>query len=127
VRRETEVEQKFTVGQKVKVFDVNGPRMGMPVGGWDAVVTKVGRKLVTVKHEGEWGIGEQYRMEDGQANDGWGHRSIKTLEQADDSERRSRATVVLRKAGIETYRVRLTATQLEAIVAILEPQDEEVS
>lgn len=52
----TELSGKFNlknlkVGDPVRVFDLNGSRVGQPPGGWEGTVTKKGTKLVTVAYE----------------------------------------------------------------------------
>lgn len=89
---------EIKVGDTVKVFDVNGKRLGQPTDGWDGIVTKVGRKLVTIEYLRQ---SKQFRLEDGSANDTWGHQHFKTLEQAALNERRRRAIQVLRTYDVE--------------------------
>lgn len=110
------------VGDEVRVFDVNGNRLGQPEGGWVGTVTKVGRKLVTIQTGDGYNGEKQYRLEDQMANDNYGHRRFKTLEQAAQDERRAEAMDVLRNAGINFgYRaIPFTVDQLEELAALVQ-------
>lgn len=69
----------YKTGDKVKVFDVNGPSHGMPESGWDGEIVKVGTKLVTI----EYGHTKQtFRIVTGSANDDYGHQMFMTIEAA---------------------------------------------
>lgn len=106
------------VGDPVKVFDINGIRMGQPPGGWDGVVAKVGRKLVTV----EYGCSRKvFRLDSGRANDDFGHQSVQTVEQAAEDARRQAVLDRLGSSGIKVERGFTHSTDtLEALVAVLD-------
>lgn len=67
--------------------------MGRPM-----VVTKVGRKLVTVE---EYGRPFQYRIETGQANDQYGHEWLVTEAERDAGLRANEARAFLRSLGLD--------------------------
>lgn len=110
---------KYTVEQRVWVYDINRRRSAGPE---EATVVKVGRKLVTVKRVyGE----ETFRIVDGVRNDGYGHAHIRTDEDRAADERRSIATQRLKAAhlGIALgYERTFPLETLESIVAVLESQ-----
>lgn len=111
---------KLKVGDPVRVFDVNGRRMGMPSDGWPGTVVKVGRALVTIEHPGS--RGQVFRLDGQRSNDGYAHQSFKTLEQAADDVRRGAALESLTAAGIGFARVRdrdYTTDQIEALAALV--------
>jgi hypothetical protein len=110
-------------GDRVQVFDVNGPRRGMPKGGWDGTVVKVGRTLIHVDYPGgRWGKPTPFRLEDGsRANDDYGHQHIRTVEQAAEEAHRSELAARLRAGGVDlSYRRAFTIETLEALVAALD-------
>lgn len=108
----------YKLGQKVKVFDVNGY-------GWDGEVTKIGRKYVTVTYA-QSRKGAQFRIEDGrgaEANWGW-QTHIMTLEAAAEARRLSEAIEALREKGLEIRRgASFTSAQLEMILWVLTDDD----
>jgi hypothetical protein len=112
--------EKFEVGQKVKVFDVNGRRRGQPKGGWEGEIVKVGRKLVTITYPGHYRP-KAFRIDDQMANDEYRHQSFSTLEQAEQTERRQRAMDTLNGIGLDrSYDgEKLTLEQLEALVNVI--------
>lgn len=107
---------KFYVGQKVVITGANRREPS------EGVVTKIGRKLVTVR-EGSWRE-KQYRIEDGVRNDAYGHDAILTQEEfAEKIERihifkKLEAMMWLRNMG------RYSVDQLRRIVAIMEEGEE---
>jgi len=111
------------VGQSVRVFDVNGARVGQPEGGWPGEVVRVGRKLVYITFaRAAWNkreSGEAFRLDDGQINDNHGNRYFLTVEEADYRLRRETAVTALREVGIhvQTYS-RLSLEQIEALAAV---------
>lgn len=116
-------DKKFTEGDEIRVFDVNGKRMGQPQGGWPAQIVKVGRTLVTVKLNGQ-NRTDKYRMSDQRINDSYGHCYFKTVGQAELDLRRQKAISVLRDYGISlSARSNVTLSGLESIVELLELLD----
>jgi len=112
-------------GDRVQVFDVNGSRNGQPKGGWDGIVTKVGRKLITVTYNGSHRP-KAFRLDDGRANDNYGHQHIETVEQATENLRRADILTKLRVGGLElTHRVKIDTDTLAAVLAVLNQSDEE--
>jgi hypothetical protein len=71
------------VGREVWRHDVNQDRLGGPR---RVVVTKVGRKLVTIEDKGR---PEAFRIDTGRANDAYGHGWLCTDEQHAEHEARS--------------------------------------
>lgn len=69
---------KFTPGQTVIRRDVNENRYGGPT---EVTVVKVGRTLVHVTGRGRYGRTETFRIEDGRANDNYGHGWIQTQDE----------------------------------------------
>jgi len=94
---------KYEVGQEVRVFDVNGRRMGQPEGGWVGFVTKIGRTLFTVEKQGVHGHSQsdQYRIETGRRNDSYSHQHVQTLDQVERDIRERDALAVIKEAGFE--------------------------
>ena len=110
---------EWYVGQEVVIRNVNEHRRywtdGQPPCG---VVTKVGRKLVTV--EDPYGNPKTYYIEDGQANDKWGHAWIQTKEAFAAQERRTELVHALRKTGLfDAYYPKLHTDTLEAILQVI--------
>jgi hypothetical protein len=106
-------------GDRVQVFDVNGLRMGQPKGGLDGTVVKVGRKLITVQYGHSYT--KVFRLEDGRANDDYGHQCIKTPEQAAEDARRVELVQRLRDGGLEVRNgQRLSTRALEAVAQALD-------
>lgn len=116
----TKTPTKYEVGQAVRIFDVNGKRLGQPEDGWPGHVTEVGRKLVTVEEDDGWPNPTQYRIETGQKNDNYGHRYIKTPEQSAWDERKRASVAFLHQHGLEVGRkFDLDVTVLEAIADVI--------
>lgn len=90
---------KYSVGDEVRVFDVNGPRRGMPDNGWAGTVTAVGRKLMTVSYGGYHN--EKFRMDTGHINDSYGHQYVMTEEEVIDRNLASSATKRLKDIGLD--------------------------
>lgn len=106
------------VGDRVQIFEPY--RRNGKSGGEDGVVTKKGRLLITVTHVG-YDRGVQYRMENGRANDGYGHSYIRTPEQAAESIHRSELQSRLFELGIRfDLGVRPSSTKLEALIKVME-------
>ena len=89
-------DAKYAVGDRVILRDVNERRGDGPTGG---VVTKVGRRLVTVTVD--HGREEQYRIETGRKNDRYEHGWIQTPDEYADEQRRGEILRALREAGVE--------------------------
>jgi hypothetical protein len=107
--------QEVQVGEEVRVFDMNGSRVGQPDGGWPGEVVKAGPKLVTIHYDGRDVV---FRRGGGRTNDNYGHQSYKTPEEAEASARMHAAKSALRNLGIDvTQRCSLSVSQLEAMVA----------
>lgn len=89
------------VDDEVRVFDINAGRRRQPEGGWPGTVTKVGRALFTVEHEGDR-EGQVFRIEDGSWNNkNYGHqRWVLTAERAQANLRRAQAVETLRRCGL---------------------------
>lgn len=66
----------YSVGDMVKVFDINGPSHGMPESGWDGEIVKVGTKLVTIKYNH---TEQQFRIATGGVNDNYGHQHFMSV------------------------------------------------
>jgi hypothetical protein len=109
---------KYEVDQQVRVSDINGRRSASyPPGGWTGIVTKVGRKLVTVRFQSREQV---FRIETGQANDQYGHQCISTLEEAEQYLRYSRAREALKETDFEVRLGRSPSVEmLEGVVAFL--------
>lgn len=105
------------VGDDVRVFDQNGSRMGQPPGGWLGKVVKIGRKYATVEYGQR---SEMFELATGRrANDGYGHRRIRTLEQVALEERRRSAVDKLHSHGVELRTGhRLSIEQIEALAEV---------
>ena len=105
------------VGDEVRVFDTNGPRMGQPAGGWPGVVTSVGRKYLTIDYGTKT---EKFEFDGRRANDPHGHRRFKTPDEVASDERRHRAI-----APLEAHKIRLesghrlTLEQIEALADVV--------
>jgi len=108
-------------GDEVRVFDVNGKRRNMPLGGWPAEVVKVGRALVTIRCAGNHGE-QVFRLDSQQANDNYGHQWFRMLDEVALMQRRSAAIGALRAIGLSFtssgYQDRLTLDQIEALAEV---------
>jgi len=116
---------RLTVGQEVRVFDVNGRRMGYPDEGKVGHVVKVGRKLVTISTgEGRWSE-QQFRIDEQRANDNYGHQWFRTLEEHALDERRRHAIEKLNahKVMLDAGHA-LTLEQIEALASVLTDADD---
>lgn len=103
----------YRVNEEVRVFDVNGSRVGQPEGGWPGTVIKVGRRYATVSYRG-WTA--QFMMDGGRINDARNHQWIMTLEQV---ARQQKATETLSASGVELSPGHsLTPEQIEALAAL---------
>lgn len=101
------------VGDKVKVFDINGHRHGQPESGWDGEVVKVGTKLVTIDYHHSRQV---FRIAGGLANDNYGHQVFKTLPDA----RRHVALQAITSRGFQiASRARHDIDYLEAVADAL--------
>ena len=92
-------DRKWHEGQEVLIFNVNrrDGREGLP-----GKVVRVGRTLFQVVQDGQaTPETENFRMEDGRANDGYGHAFVLTPEEAGDRDRRSAAVEEIREAGLD--------------------------
>lgn len=70
---------QYNVGDKVKVFDINGHRHGQPEGGWDGEIVKVGRTLFTARWNGR---SAQFYQHGGCIKDNRGHHVALLVPQA---------------------------------------------
>lgn len=105
-------------GEEVRVFDVNGKRVGQPDGGWPGVVVKAGPKLVIINYDGRDTV---FRRDEGHTNDNYGHQSYMTLSEADETLRWDAVTAALRGLHIDVSpRCKLAVRQLEAMLAAAE-------
>lgn len=105
---------KFVTGDIVKVFDVNGKRNGQPEGGWQGQVTKVGKKLVTVKYNHSV---DTFRIETGFVNDRYGHQYILTLEEYNEKQLATKArSTLIREFGIDVTWSKLSGTNLTLLL-----------
>lgn len=84
------------VGDTLYRFDQNGRRLGIPDGGQPVTVVKVGRKLITTDER----FGNQYRIETGVINDGYGHAWLRTKEHVDRDNARAAAVRFLSTLGL---------------------------
>lgn len=87
----------------MRIFDVNGSRLGQPAGGWPATVVKVGTKLVTLRRVGRSWRDEVFRIEEQTKNNDWGHESFLTLAQVAEKSERTRAVETMRAHGITIH------------------------
>lgn len=116
----TDSQNKWFVGQAVRVFRLNGSRYGQPRDGWPGVVKRVGRTLFDVAYAGESNV-RTFKISDGHtdtdvtANRHW----VLTLSEVAEQARSNAALDVIRKAKIDVYRAALSIEQLEAIAKIV--------
>jgi hypothetical protein len=110
------------VGDRVQVFDINGPRRGQPEGGWDGTVAKVGRTLIHVNYSAKYRHRPQvFRMDTGRSNDSYSHQFIQTVEEAARRQYVGKLRTRLRAGGIDlSMRHTFTTQTLEALVAALD-------
>lgn len=107
------------VGMKVKVFDVNGRRLGQPDGGWDGEVVAVRRTKCDIEY-GRGGRGERtFDIDSQRIEDNFGHRYFRTLEEAETVARTSAAREVINEKIVREGMSRIPLEKLEAIAAIL--------
>lgn len=107
----------YEVDQRVWVYDVNAPRGRGPSEG---TVTKVGRKLVTVRDR--YGHSAVYRIDGGTINDNYGHQWIRTDAERDEHERYKAAVESLRAVRVELQPgCQLTLQQVEALARDVAP------
>lgn len=112
---------QYVVGQRVWLYDVNDRANRGPE---SVVVTKVGRKLVTI--EGKYGYTATHRIETGRKNDDYGHTWIKTDDERAADDRREAAVKRMHAHGLRfDYGARRHST--EAIEAICDLLDTRVS
>lgn len=94
----------------------------------EVIVTKVGRKLVTVSRSGDpnaWDA-EQFRIENGQRNDNYGHTWVTTVEQDAALQESCRLSDELHDLGIRfELGKRYTIQQKQAIIDILTRESSE--
>jgi hypothetical protein len=103
-------------GDEVRVFDVNGKRVGQPESGWPGTVVKVGRTLAHVAYGART---ETFRISDGTRNDAYEHRYFLTMADARRETRRAAADAVLRERKIQLdYGNLLTIEQIEALAEV---------
>ena len=109
--------EKIKVGDKVRVFDVNGRRMGQPDGGWEGEVVRVGSKLAGITYGGY--APKMFRLDTGSANDSYGHQSFLTIEQAEGKARKDAAVQILwEHKVILDFGHKLTTEQIEALAEV---------
>jgi hypothetical protein len=111
----------YEVGDEVRVFDVNGKRVGQPEGGWAGEVVKAGPKLIHVRYGGAHpGSTDTFRRETGARNDAYEHRYVMTLDEVERAERGKAAMAVLRERRISLgHGHRLTLAQAEALAEVV--------
>lgn len=108
----------LTVGQEVRVFDVNHHRRRPDLGGWPGVVTKVGRKLADITYHCTT---ETFRMDTCRVNDEYGHRWYRTVAQAELDQRRGAAVAALGRRGVRLDpNCDLSLEEVEAMAAALD-------
>lgn len=108
------------VGDRVQIF--GSYRRGQSPNGEDGEVTKVGRRLFTVKRT--WGGESVFRLENGQLNDrNFGYQTyVMTPEQVEIRNQMTDARDRMRALGLEE-RIgydRLTLDQMLRVIAVLE-------
>lgn len=111
--------KKAEVGDTLRVFNVNGGRMGWPADGYVGTVTKAGPKLFTVEYGSR--STTVFRQKDGRSNDAYRHVWVETPEQAALEQREAKADAALREHGVvleRRSRIRLTVEQLEALAEV---------
>lgn len=102
------------VGDEVVLRDVNRREPAT------VRVTRIGRKLIYVRH---YGRELAFRLEDGVANDRYGHASLRTHEEEQACVERDYLITELRRHGVEVTGLLargLTNDQLGRILAIAE-------
>ena len=118
-------QMQLTEGQEVRVFDVNGTRMGQPAGGWPGTVTRVGRKLFEATYEGHASgrRPQRFRLEGGHSDDAYGHQFVRTLEQVALTGRHDTAIKILLAHGLQfsstCWRDQITLAELEAVAVVV--------
>jgi hypothetical protein len=111
------------LGDEVRVFDVNGRRMGQPEGGWPGTVVRVGRKLADIKYGGRV---DTFRIDDRQANDKYGHQSFQTLKEAALDARRDAALKTLRDRRVSLgHGNTFTVEQIEKLADLVRTFEKE--
>lgn len=111
------VMSEWTVGQEVRVFDVNGLRLGQPSGGWPGEVVKVGRKLFHVRYARGT---EAFRLETGRRNDLYEHCHVETVGGAIRRMLADSYRETLRRHGFELRYPSPSLAKLEAVATLLE-------
>jgi hypothetical protein len=107
---------KYTVGQRVWIYDVNGRGENWPKEG---EVVKAGRVLIHVRSSAYGPTTLTFR-DNGVRNDNYGHQSIKTDDERAEDERRTAALRVLSKAGVRfEWGCQPSIEKIEAIAAIV--------
>ena len=115
---------KYEVGQQVWVYDVNRTEGSLGRPPEPATVVKVGRRLVTVAISGSYQ--KTFRIENGVANDQYGHQWIRTDDERAARERHAELVAALRAHRVVLdFGCRLTVDDLERLVAALPRGDEE--
>lgn len=113
----------WEVGQKVILRDVNQDRRWWPDGNPPmGTITKVGRTLVHIADDRyPGGPSQPYRMDDGSANNDWGHAWIQSLDAFQDEQQRAILLARIRDAKVNLgYSHSLTIDQLARIADIVE-------
>ena len=109
------------VGDEVRVFDRYNLRSRAE--DYPGRIVKVGRTLVTVSYGPEGGCSreDQFRMDTGRINDGYGNLSFRTLAQLEREQRAQVAIEVLKEAGLEIGIGRSPSPELlVALAAVVE-------
>ncbi len=111
----------IAVGDEVRVFDVNGPRVGQPAGGWVGRVTKIGRVNAHIEYPGAYpGATDAFRLATRTKADAYGHRTFQTPAEVEAAQRLQRARGVLRDAGLTVeYGTELDVETLEELAAVI--------
>lgn len=103
----------YSVGDKVKVFDINGHCDGMPRDGWDGEVVKVGSKLITITYERHRQV---FRLDTRCANDDYQRQNFMRPDEA----RRKVAVSTISGRGFELASwARHSLDYLEAVAEAL--------
>ena len=110
---------ELTPGQEVRMFTTNRYPTP-PGGGWHGTVTRVGRTLCDV----EWLGGDvvTFEMTTGRAQYGIGGYYFLTLAELAERDRKMSAVAILNRYGfVVSPNAGVTADQMEAMAAILRP------
>lgn len=111
------------LGDEVRVFDVNGSRMGQPEDGWPGKVVRVGRKLVDITYGGRV---QTFTIADRLSSDRYNHQYFQTPEEAALDARRDEALKTLRDRRVSLgHGKTFTVEQIEQLAALVRSFDKE--